>query len=45
VGYGWEIAPAYGSTVLAAGVDVGAIDDHGRLQSVTAFPDLTPWAR
>jgi hypothetical protein len=41
VRFSWELVPAGGDTVIAAGTDVGVIED-GRLRSVTGFFDQAP---
>jgi hypothetical protein len=42
VRYSWEIVPPDADSPLAAGIDIGFLDEHGRLKSVTAFLDVFP---
>lgn len=42
VRYAWKIIPLDGGDPFAAGVDIGVLDEHGRLKSVTAFIDVFP---
>ncbi len=42
VRYSWEIVPPGTDTPFAAGIDIGFVDEDGRLTSVTTFLDVFP---
>ncbi len=42
VRYAWEIVAPDTDSPFAAGIDIGFLDEHGRLKSVTAFLDVFP---
>jgi hypothetical protein len=42
VRFSWEIVPAPGAPLFAAGTDFGKLDEDGRLQSITTFLDVVP---
>jgi hypothetical protein len=44
VRYSWEVIPAAGEPLFAAGVDFGVMNPDGRLQSVATFLDVAPVA-
>ncbi len=42
VRFTWKIVPPDGGDPFAAGLDIGFLDDTGRLKSVTTFIDIFP---
>nr|WP_280672082.1 nuclear transport factor 2 family protein [Kitasatospora sp. MAP12-44] len=42
VRFGWELVPAAGGENIVIGFDVAAVDDSGKIKSVSGFLDKVP---